>query len=100
LPNGHIVPALIAGNTVVFKPSELTPWTAEETVKLWQQAGLPNGVMNLVQGGRTTGEALAASHELMAYCLPEVQTQVITYTNKWRVLLRKFLRLKWVAITH
>jgi acyl-CoA reductase-like NAD-dependent aldehyde dehydrogenase len=54
LPNGHIVPALIAGNTVVFKPSELTPWTAEETVKLWQQAGLPNGVMNLVQGGRTT----------------------------------------------
>jgi succinylglutamic semialdehyde dehydrogenase len=45
---------LIAGNTVVFKPSELTPWTAEETVKLWQQAGLPNGVMNLVQGGRTT----------------------------------------------
>ncbi|EXI37017.1 succinylglutamate-semialdehyde dehydrogenase [Acinetobacter baumannii] len=64
LPNGHIVPALLAGNTVVFKPSELTPWTAEETVKLWQQAGLPNGVMNLVQGGRTTGEALAASHEI------------------------------------
>ncbi|APV37657.1 succinylglutamate-semialdehyde dehydrogenase [Acinetobacter soli] len=64
LPNGHIVPALLAGNTVVFKPSELTPWTAEETVKLWQQAGLPNGVMNLVQGGRTTGEALAASPEI------------------------------------
>ena len=64
MPNGHIVPALLAGNTVVFKPSELTPWTAEETVKLWQQAGLPNGVMNLVQGGRTTGEALVASHEI------------------------------------
>ncbi|MFV0576484.1 MAG: succinylglutamate-semialdehyde dehydrogenase [Vibrio sp.] len=59
LPNGHIIPALIAGNTIVFKPSELTPWTAEETLKLWQQAGLPNGVINLVQGGRTTGEALA-----------------------------------------
>lgn len=60
LPNGHIVPALLAGNTVVFKPSELTPKTAEETVKLWEQAGLPEGVLNLVQGGRATGEALAA----------------------------------------
>ncbi|OEF23843.1 succinylglutamate-semialdehyde dehydrogenase [Vibrio rumoiensis] len=60
LPNGHIVPALLAGNTIVFKPSELTPWTAEETLKLWQEAGLPEGVINLVQGGRTTGEALAS----------------------------------------
>lgn len=60
LPNGHIVPALLAGNTIVFKPSELTPKTAEETVKLWEQAGLPEGVLNLVQGGRATGEALAA----------------------------------------
>lgn len=61
LPNGHIVPALLAGNCVVFKPSELTPFTAEVTVKLWQQAGLPEGVLNLAQGGRDTGEALAAS---------------------------------------
>ena len=64
LPNGHIVPALIAGNSIVFKPSELTPWTAEETVKLWQQAGLPVGVLNLVQGGRETGEALAQHAEI------------------------------------
>jgi len=64
LPNGHIVPALLAGNTIVFKPSELTPKTAEETVKLWQQAGLPDGVLNLVQGGRSTGEALAASLQI------------------------------------
>ena len=64
LPNGHIVPALIAGNTIVFKPSELTPWTAEATVKLWQQAGLPNGVINLVQGGRDTGVALAQSKHI------------------------------------
>jgi succinylglutamic semialdehyde dehydrogenase len=64
LPNGHIVPALLAGNTLVFKPSELTPKTAEETVKLWQQAGLPDGVLNLVQGGRSTGEALAASSQI------------------------------------
>ncbi|OON41278.1 succinylglutamate-semialdehyde dehydrogenase [Izhakiella australiensis] len=59
LPNGHIVPALLAGNTIVFKPSEQTPATAELTVKLWQQAGLPAGVINLIQGGRETGEALA-----------------------------------------
>lgn len=64
LPNGHIVPSLLAGNTIVFKPSELTPKTAEETVKLWQQAGLPDGVINLVQGGRSTGEALAASGQI------------------------------------
>lgn len=64
LPNGHIVPALIAGNTIVFKPSELTPWTAEETVKLWQQAGLPKGVLNLVQGGRDTGIALSQSDDI------------------------------------
>ncbi|KNC94921.1 succinylglutamate-semialdehyde dehydrogenase [Trabulsiella odontotermitis] len=60
LPNGHIVPALLAGNTVVFKPSELTPKSGEVVVKLWEQAGLPAGVLNLLQGGRDTGEALSA----------------------------------------
>lgn len=59
LPNGHIVPALIAGNTVVFKPSEQTPATAELTLRLWQSAGLPDGVINLIQGARDTGETLA-----------------------------------------
>jgi succinylglutamic semialdehyde dehydrogenase len=60
LPNGHIVPALLAGNTVVFKPSELTPKVAEITLKCWIEAGLPAGVLNMVQGGRDTGVALAA----------------------------------------
>ena len=58
LPNGHIVPALIAGNTIVFKPSEYAPRTAVKTVQLWVQAGLPAGVLNLVNGGRDTGIAL------------------------------------------
>lgn len=58
LPNGHIVPALIAGNTVVFKPSEYAPRTAVKTVQLWEKAGLPAGVINLVNGGRNTGIAL------------------------------------------
>ena len=64
LPNGHIVPALIAGNTIVFKPSELTPKVAEEVLKIWQAAGLPAGVINLVQGEIETGKALA-SHKMI-----------------------------------
>ncbi len=59
LPNGHITPALLAGNTVVFKPSEQTPMVAEWMVKRWHEAGLPAGVLNLVQGERDTGIALA-----------------------------------------
>lgn len=58
LPNGHIVPALLAGNTVVFKPSEQTPMVAEKTVELWIEAGLPAGVLNLVQGDKIIGAAL------------------------------------------
>ncbi|TNE60552.1 MAG: succinylglutamate-semialdehyde dehydrogenase [Alphaproteobacteria bacterium] len=64
LPNGHIVPALIAGNSVVFKPSELTPAVAELMVKVWDEAGLPKGVLNLVQGGRDTGAALVADQRI------------------------------------
>jgi succinylglutamic semialdehyde dehydrogenase len=60
LPNGHIVPALLAGNTVVFKPSELTPGVAELTVRIWEKAGLPGGVLNLVQGAAITGKGLSA----------------------------------------
>ncbi|ELF5342626.1 succinylglutamate-semialdehyde dehydrogenase [Vibrio metschnikovii] len=64
LPNGHIVPALLAGNTVVFKPSEQTPWTGELAMQLWQAAGLPDGVLNLVQGAKETGIALAQSKNI------------------------------------
>jgi len=64
LPNGHIVPALVAGNTVVFKPSELAPAVAEATATLWALAGLPAGVLNVVQGARDTGVALANHHEI------------------------------------
>lgn len=64
LPNGHIVPALLAGNTLVFKPSELTPNSGEAVVKLWAEAGLPPGVLNLLQGGRVTGEMLSARPDI------------------------------------
>jgi succinylglutamic semialdehyde dehydrogenase len=49
---------------VVFKPSELTPATAELTVQLWQQAGIPDGVLNLVQGAKDTGQALLENRDI------------------------------------
>lgn len=58
-PHGHIIPALLAGNTLVFKPSELTPYVSELVMKLWQQASLPAGVMNMVQGKVETGKILS-----------------------------------------
>ena len=60
LPNGHIVPALIAGNAVVFKPSEKTPATGEFLVDCYREAGIPEGVVRLVSGGPEQGKALAA----------------------------------------
>jgi succinylglutamic semialdehyde dehydrogenase len=64
LPNGHIVPALLAGNTVVFKPSEYAPGIASIMGQAWEAAGLPPGVLNIVHGARETGAALLAHPEL------------------------------------
>jgi succinylglutamic semialdehyde dehydrogenase len=58
LPNGHIVPALLAGNCVLFKPSELTPGVGALMAEAWAEAGLPGGVLNLLQGARETGAAV------------------------------------------
>ena len=62
LPNGHIVPALLAGNVCVFKPSELAPGVASIMADAFDAAGLPPGVMNIVHGGRDTGAALLQSN--------------------------------------
>jgi succinylglutamic semialdehyde dehydrogenase len=58
LPNGHIIPALLAGNTVVFKPSELTPLTGQRLMELWHKIDLPAGVLNLIHGDGMTGQHL------------------------------------------
>lgn len=58
LPNGHIVPALLAGNVVVFKPSEEAPLTGLTIAAAWNDAGLPANVLQVLPGGRATGEAL------------------------------------------
>ncbi len=64
LPNGHIMPALIAGNTVVFKPSELTPQVAQAMTQAWEKSGIPQGVINLVQGAKEVGVALATNPDI------------------------------------
>jgi succinylglutamic semialdehyde dehydrogenase len=61
LPNGHIVPALLAGNAVLFKPSEKTPAVGERLVQLFHEAGVPEDVVRCVAGGPDVGRTLAAS---------------------------------------
>src|SRR6185369_8875522 len=60
LPNGHIVPALIAGNAVVFKPSEKTPASGAFLVDCYREAGVPEGAIRLLIGGPEEGKALAS----------------------------------------
>ena len=62
IPSWKIIPALVCGNTVVFKPATLTPLSALNFVKILQEAGVPSGVINLVTGaGDEVGRALLAS---------------------------------------
>jgi aldehyde dehydrogenase (NAD+) len=59
IPAWKIAPALVAGNTVVFKPASLVPWCAQLLVQAFEQAGLPKGVLNLVTGpGSTVGDVI------------------------------------------
>ena len=64
LPNGHIVPALIAGNTVVFKPSEKTPASGKMLVELYHAAGIPTGVVRVAIGGPKTGKELSGHPDI------------------------------------
>ena len=64
LPGAHIVPALLAGNTVVFKPSELAAATGQMLVQSWQQAGLPPQALQLVHGAAEVAQAAAADRRV------------------------------------
>lgn len=64
LPNGHIIPALLAGNTVVFKPSELTPYFSLKMFECWKAAELPTGVINMVQGDASLGQYLVEHNDI------------------------------------
>lgn len=65
LANGHIVPALLAGNVVLWKPSELAPKVAEYMASLWHEVGLPQGVLQLLQGAKATAEWIVDRKEVM-----------------------------------
>lgn len=58
ISNGHIIPALLAGNTILYKPSELTPAVAEWIIECWDECQLPPGVLNCLQGGADLGKEL------------------------------------------
>ncbi len=64
LPNGHIIPALAVGNSVLFKPSELTPMIGELYARCFAEAGFPEGVFQVVQGERTVGAYLSSEAEV------------------------------------
>jgi alpha-ketoglutaric semialdehyde dehydrogenase len=67
IPIWKIAPALVAGNTVVFKPAELTPLCAVRIVEIFEEAGIPHGVLNLVLGhGHTVGEELVNHPDVRA----------------------------------
>lgn len=64
LPNGHIIPALIAGNVILFKPSEKTLATGEFLVSCLHKAGIPEDVVQLVIGGAEEGQRLIANKNI------------------------------------
>ena len=101
LPNGHIVPALIAGNTVVFKPSEYAPRTAVHArCCCGPKAGVPKpACINLVNGGRETGIALGQQSADVAWCAlhrqqPDRRRAAQTVRRTCRA---RCWRWKWVA---
>jgi succinylglutamic semialdehyde dehydrogenase len=65
LPNGHIVPALLTGNTVVFKPSEKAPLVGQLMAECFHAAGFPPGVFNLIQGEAQVSQRLCV-HEAVS----------------------------------
>lgn len=87
LPNGHIIPALLAGNTIVFKPSEITPAVGEFMVKAFEAAGVPAGVVNLVHGARDTGAA----------ALDHAELDGVLFTGSWPT--GKFIHQKFAGRT-
>lgn len=91
LPNGHLIPALATGNTVVFKPSEFTPAVGQLMAEMFHEAQFPPGVFNMVQGLADTGRRLVAD-ELVDGILftgsyeTGQKIKQATYEHHWKLL--------------
>jgi aldehyde dehydrogenase (NAD+) len=72
IPSWKIIPALVCGNTVVFKPATLTPLSAVNFVQVLEEAGIPRGVVNLVHGG---------GDEVGTAMLAEEHVRVVSFTG-------------------
>lgn len=91
LPNGHVIPALLSGNTVVFKPSEQTPYVGELYTKFIEKAEFPVGVFNMIQGDGETGRRLVANENIDGILFTgsyEVGLKIKqeTLTHYWKIL--------------
>lgn len=91
LPNGHIVPALATGNTVVFKPSEKAPMVGQLMAECFQEAGLPPGVFNLIQGEKEVGRRLCVHEDVDGVLFTgsyEIGTRIKqdTLQQHWKIL--------------
>jgi succinylglutamic semialdehyde dehydrogenase len=91
LPNGHIVPALATGNTVVFKPSEKAPLVGQIMAECFQEAGFPPGVFNLLQGEKEVGRRLCVHEDVNGVLFTgsyEVGTRIKqdTLLQHWKLL--------------
>src|SRR3546814_8414449 len=81
LPNGHIIPALMASNAVVFKPSEKTPAVGEMLVDRYHSAGVPDDLVRLIVGGPDEGRALTAHEQVYGVLFTgSAQTGIATNT--------------------
>ncbi len=84
------LPAIVAGNSVVWKPASETPFMAAEFVKIYEDAGLPAGVINLVFGsGGTVGEAMVAHPELKVISFTGSNEVGKTIASKAGALLKR-----------
>jgi aldehyde dehydrogenase (NAD+) len=99
VPTWKIFPALVAGNTVVFKPAEDTPWTAYNLARMIEAAGFPKGVFNVVFGdGPNAGVPLVAHRDVSMISFTgsnEVGTRIATECAR----LGKRVSLGWAART-
>ncbi|SQC92957.1 N-succinylglutamate 5-semialdehyde dehydrogenase [Cedecea neteri] len=95
LPNGHIVPGLLAGNTLVFKPSELTPRIGEQVMKLWEGGRYTCWRAESGAGrGAKPARRCRSSRILMACCLPAARAPATTFTASFAGQPEKILALE------